>query len=257
MREFWKELAEHTAAVLAADGGLLARDVETISDGLPRRVEEAVGDDVSATAAIDTVTTGRRPGEVVADELEQMYQSGQRAAYWRSGPGKSTFSFQKWMQGGGQGDLPPFGEKTVFNCKDMIYYAAARKGMLPREELPELAKLEVKKPPHLSGRRSFTPGKPGGRAPKRGDLVVWGDGDHVSLATGKTINGSPEVYSFWPQYDDPSKYPPGLNVTISETERCWLIPIQKVTIDELNTYWIEEEKSPIPKIWFGRGPFVG
>ncbi len=104
--------------------------------------------------------------------------------------------------------------------------------------------------PH--GKRLYLPGDPAGPQPQRGDVVLWGRGDHVVMATGRTSWGSPEVYSFWPYPKDVWPYPKDDFMRDPDTGSSGMVTdaVQITNIDELAAYIDNGEK-----IWFGRGPW--
>ncbi|MEU7631002.1 hypothetical protein AB0C34_13600 [Nocardia sp. NPDC049220] len=103
--------------------------------------------------------------------------------------------------------------------------------------------------PH--GVSRYTPGDPAGLQPQRGDVVMWGHAAHVTVATGRTaLDGSPEVYSFWPA--------PKHEFTVDPVTGAWdpmtTDAVQITSINELEPFVNPPSRTP-REIFFGRGPW--
>ncbi|MFE9575243.1 hypothetical protein ACFYO1_02560 [Nocardia sp. NPDC006044] len=203
---------------------------------------------------------------LIADELEEFQTSGLRAQCSPIRIGHPDREFGAWMLAPHSTPLPALKPQSAFNCWEMIFYAGARRHLLDPDTFDDLMpwmdrslpgptwsrKLRDSLLPHT--KQHFIPGDHSSPRPQRGDLMVWGDAEHVAMATGETVRGSPEVFSFWPHYADPARYPPEALVTYDDLTLRWTMPVQRVPVDELNSFWTEDGLSP-PEILFGRGPW--
>ncbi|NKY58151.1 hypothetical protein [Nocardia flavorosea] len=207
---------------------------------------------------------------VVADELRAMHLSGAQAMWTNFLPRFIPHrKFEEWILSKNEGPLPALTPDSGVNCREMIMWAAARRGVLTHAQLrDQYASLLGRKAqrnrrngilpndfpqqmraatiPH--GSRDLDLGDPTGERPGRGDLIVWdgwGEGNaHTAMATGHLIgpDRDPEVYSFWP----PPKAPaiPG---TVTDA-------VQITTVGDLTPY-VDGPGAPARPIWFGRGPW--
>lgn len=207
---------------------------------------------------------------LVADELHAMHVSGAQAMWTNFLPRFLPHrKFEEWILAKNEGPLPPLAPDAAWNCREMIMYAAVRRGVLSHSQLRDQYASLLGRRAQQNRRRGFLPddfaermrlvtlphgthdlvlGDSGGPRPERGDLLVWdgwGEGNaHTAMATGRLIgpDRDPEVYSFWP----PPKGPviPG---TVTDA-------VQITTVSALNPYVAGPDAPALP-IWFGRGPW--
>ncbi|MEV5837177.1 hypothetical protein [Nocardia sp. NPDC052112] len=220
----------------------------------------------------ERVSTPENAPQLIADEFERMWREGGLARWANYDPGAYQHdlrTFERWLKT--EGPLAPLGRHYGLNCWEMTCYAAARKGVLDKATLREL--LDPPRDPNgkfgrgvldswlkrmgdrlIPGERNTYTGEPGGPQPQRGDLVMWGqDAQHVAMATGRRgIDGSPEVYSFWPPPKDEVVLDPATNTYSRVTDT-----VQVTTVDELSraTYYSELIIPPGTEVIFGRGPW--
>jgi hypothetical protein len=118
--------------------------------------------------------------------------------------------FQEWCQSPTEGPLPEIRPESRINCWEVAMYAAAVSGQLTHAEAHRIYDFVNTKdgrsdwfgqlPDRLapSGRSEYNPG---GLLPQRGQLVFWDGSNHIAMVTGRIVEGSPEVYTFWPPPD--------------------------------------------------------
>lgn len=160
--------------------------------------------------------------------------------------------------------LPPLDPDSALNCWEMLLRAAARRNVITHAELRRMyeplaeARRTGETPlgfnewitrqllPH--GKRRYLLGDPAGPQPQRGDVIIWGDGAHVVMATGRTSGDlSPEVYSFWPYPKDDFTMNPNTGSWGTVTDA-----VQITSIAEIASFaYVGNER----EIWFGRGPW--
>ncbi|MGW5386440.1 hypothetical protein [Nocardia sp. NPDC003963] len=214
--------------------------------------------------------------EMIADELERIYRSGDKARWANYDPRlyrKGYRGFENWLKS--DEPLGPLHEGYGLNCWEMVCYAAARSGVADKRYLRELTEFPraggwnedfVTKiwQPRMAGwlipegRRLYT-GAPGSPRPQRGDIVMWNQyAEHVTVATGRTgKDGSPELYSSWylPKYQ--AKYD-----ELTDSYSQVVDAVQVTTVKELSDgmHAIRNNKGktvyPDPfEIYYGRGPW--
>ncbi|WP_280437776.1 hypothetical protein [Nocardia carnea] len=205
---------------------------------------------------------------LVADELHAIHLSGAQAMWTNFLPRFIPHrKFEEWVLSKNEGPLPPLTPDSGWNCREMIMWAAARRGVLTHSQLRDQYTSLLSRKAQQNRRKGFLPddfphqmrratlphgtrdldlGDPAGTRPARGDLIVWdgwGEGNaHTAMATGRLIgpDRDPEVYSFWP----PPKAPaiPG---TVTDA-------VQITTVGALTPH---VDGAPALPIWFGRGPW--
>jgi hypothetical protein len=145
-----------------------------------------------------------------ADVMQQMVDQ-ELTAYWANFA-YDRREFQEWCQSPTEADLPEIRPETRINCWEMVMYSAVVSGQLshaeanriydfvntPEGRTPWFEQLPDRLAP--GGRDAYDPSAP---PPQRGELVFWDGSNHVAMATGRIVNGSPEVYTFWPPPDTP------------------------------------------------------
>lgn len=142
-----------------------------------------------------------------ADVMQQMVDSALPAT-WANFDYENR-EFQDWCRSPAEGPLPAIRPETRINCWEMVMYSAVVSGQLSHAEAHHIYDFVDTKegrkdwfgqlPDRLApgGRDAYDPGRP----PERGQLVFWDGSNHVAMATGRIVGGSPEVYTFWPPPD--------------------------------------------------------
>lgn len=207
---------------------------------------------------------------LVADELHAIHLSGAQAMWTnflpRFIPHRKS---EEWVLSKNEGPLPPLTPDSGWNCREMIMWAAARRGVLTHSQLRDQYTSLLGRKARQNRSKGFLPNDfaqqmrqatlphgtrdldlvdPGGPRPDRGDLIVWdglGEGNaHTAMATGRLIgpDRDPEVYSFWP----PPKAPAILG-TVTDA-------VQITTAGALTPH-VAGPGAPALPIWFGRGPW--
>ncbi len=196
---------------------------------------------------------------IVADELERIHSSGVRARWERLALAESPHrEFEAWMTSPTEGPLPPLSPDSGLTCWEMLLWAGARNNVISHAKLHRMyAQLaEFRRTGMLSWPlkrdllphevRRYIPGDSANLPPQRGDVIMWGNGAHVAMATGRTApDGAPEVYSFWP----PPKHP------VPRSEAMVTDAVQITSIDELERVVNPPHRRPPREILFGRGPW--
>jgi len=145
----------------------------------------------------------RRIPKMPADPRAQfLYHLGLTMPGWYSWAGGPSEAFTRWMKDGTQ-----FGPSATLNCWEMVFYAAIKAGLVPKESLNAAYIAPKGKPEQIlfdtfkKNITSYTyPGKPA--AFKAGDIVISNLGTdklhHVFAVTGK-VNGPDDfkVVQLW------------------------------------------------------------
>jgi hypothetical protein len=144
-----------------------------------------------------------------ADVMQQMVDR-ELTAMWANFAYDNR-EFQEWCQTPPEAPLPEIRPDTRINCWEMTMYAAVVSGELSHAEANRIYDFAntmegrdewfQQLPDRLSPERH--PFDPGGPPPGRGELVFWDGSSHVAMTTGRMVDGSPEVYTFWPPPDTP------------------------------------------------------
>ena len=175
-------------------------------------------------------------------------------------------SFGDWATASKQGPVPEAAAGTIINCWEVLLLASFNAGAIDwnyihglytevpactisKEQLQfmdeEQKRKECEKQQSTtwkdkltSGKlRRYEPGSASGAKPQRGDVVFFNGLEHVALATGTQSTSGSEVYSFWPAPDIPF---------IANEVNAVKDRVKKLTIEELNKWWIENKKeSPV------------
>lgn len=201
---------------------------------------------------------------IVANELDRLHLSGVRARWEPVEEAESpSRKFEAWMRSPTEGPLPPLSPDSGLNCWEMLLWAGARKNVITHAELHSMyAPLAEGR---LTGEHTFRskwkllpdefrvykPGDSASPQPERGDVIVWGESEHVAMATGRTArDGSPEVYSFWPapKHDFTVDPVTGSSATVTDA-------VQLTSIDELHPFINKPTSTWVSQILFGRGPW--
>ncbi|MFG1790687.1 hypothetical protein [Nocardia sp. NPDC049149] len=251
-----------------------------IRDGL-KRVEHK---DAQFVSELDKIGPAARIGHgthapeqsdaplLVADELDRLHHSGARARWANFHSAEvPRREFEAWITSPTEGPLPALHPDSAMNCWEMIGRVGVVVGVVTHAQLHRLYEPVSKHRrrwwvgwpknwaddmarellPH--GKRRYVPGDPAGPQPQRGDVVMWGNGNHVVVATGRmSDDGSPEVYSFWPPPKDPLTKDPATGSWGAVTDA-----VQISSIDRLTPFLRKDTKyaEPSPEVWFGRGPW--
>lgn len=242
-------------------------------DRSDKRIAHETGRDDGT--GVETLSGRPEPGDadaplVVANELHAIHLSGAQAMWTNFLPRFLPHrKFEEWILSKSEGPLPPLTPDSGWNCREMIMWAAARRGVLTHSQLRDQYTSLLGRRAQQNRQKGFLPndfpqqmrqatlahetrdldlGDPAGLRPDRGDLIVWdgwGEGNaHTAMATGRLVgpDRDPEVYSFWP----PPKAPavPG---TVTDA-------VQITTVGELTPHVAGPDAPALP-IWFGRGPW--
>jgi hypothetical protein len=164
--------------------------------------------------------------------------------------------FQDWVRSPTEDSLPEIRPEARINCWEMVMYAAVVAGHLTHAQAHRIYDFvnteEGRKawfdqlPDRLAptGRRDYGPNEP---PPQRGELVFWDGSTHVAMATGRIVNGSPEVYTFWPPPDVPVSPSP---IPEHPEKQGWATRdrVKTSTIQELTDY-IDQKRDGNEKPW--------
>ncbi|MBF6163419.1 hypothetical protein IU486_01355 [Streptomyces gardneri] len=215
---------------------------------------------IASAQSVPSNRTTAANGEAIADEFDRMRAAGIRARWAVFHPAdRPKREFEAWYRDESDRPIPELHAESALCCWELSHWVAARLGIMSKQQLrfftDKVPGRDFVSKLFPRERHEYLPGNLAVPQPVRGDLVVWGRGEHVAMATGDYSGEGPRrcplVYSFWPPPDDPHEPDP---VTGSWGREIYAVKVCR--LDDLTDFIAQQAPNdPPPPILFGPGPW--
>jgi hypothetical protein len=173
---------------------------------------------------------------------------GEHLKWQHSFPGSGT-TFETWASADSEGKALELLPNTVFNCWEVILFAAYKAGVLPWEKIHDVYTYHADDwnkylAEWLTDRSGvyYDVSNPTGSKPQRGDIVLFNGVAHVALATGeRDAQGRAKVISFWPPSDKDRVF---LGMKDKDTA-VFAGEVQETTIEELVQFMTDNDMGSV------------